>query len=76
MRKIVSKTENNLDPVYEANFVIEDPRYPLLVLKINGQTVGGYFLDVDTLSFNKRVCVCSANDTSSCVCGAWDDEQT
>jgi hypothetical protein len=62
------------EPVYEATFVVEDPRYPMMVLKINGQPIGGYYLNLDTLNFDNRVCVCNARETSECICGVWDND--
>ena len=63
-----------LGNVYSATFVVEDPRYPMLVLEINGEPVGGYYLDTDTMRFDNPVCVCSAHDAKECICGVWDDK--
>ena len=65
---------NTPEPLYEATFVVEDPRYPMLVLKIDGQPRGGYYLNPDWLSFGERICVCNAHEAGECVCGVWNNE--
>lgn len=57
---------------YEAHFITEDERYPFMVLRINGETVGGYYLNLNTLTFSNRKCVCFAHSSSECNCGVWD----
>ena len=63
---------NTPEPLYEATFVVEDPRYPMMVLKIGGQPIGGYYFNPSTLGFGEGVCVCSAHDISECICAVWN----
>ena len=57
----------------ECYFVAEDPRYPTLVIRDNGETFGfSYNRETGELT---RCCICAAYSDNECVCGYVSESQ-
>jgi hypothetical protein len=58
------------EPDYNTYITYDDPRYPTLVVQVNGK-YAGYSLNTETLELS-RVCICFAHNSNECCCGALD----